>query len=364
MIAPAHPLHGPNRLKLGIFAANADGGLTLTRVPERWPARWPEIAALARMADSAGLEFFLPIARWKGFGGETNSREVSFETLTFAAALAGVTERIALFATVHVPMVHPVFAAKALTTLDHASGGRAGLNIVCGWHPGEFAMFGLPQTAARYEQGLEWFEILRRIHAGGAPFDFSGRFYDLRGVSGEPVPVQRPRPVTVNAGFSPEGRDFAARAADFLLTTFVDIGAGRVHVVDMAARAGAVGREIGVIATCHVVCRATQAEAEDYYAHYAVRMEDSDAVDHHMGAKAAFSASHDPVAYRLYRQRFAGGAGTYPLVGTPRFVAEELARISEAGFAGCALSFVDYLAELPGFLTGVEPLLREAGLRE
>ena len=43
------------------------------------------------MADRAGIEFFLPIARWKGFGGEMNSREWSFETLTYAAALAGVT---------------------------------------------------------------------------------------------------------------------------------------------------------------------------------------------------------------------------------------------------------------------------------
>jgi alkanesulfonate monooxygenase SsuD/methylene tetrahydromethanopterin reductase-like flavin-dependent oxidoreductase (luciferase family) len=315
------------------------------------------------MADAAGLEFFLPIARWKGFGGETNSRETSFETLTFAAALAGLTRRIALFATVHVPMVHPVFAAKALATLDHASGGRAGLNIVCGWHPGEFAMFGLPQIAARYEQGLEWFEILSRIHAGGEPFDFRGRFYDLGAVSGQPAPLQRPRPVTVNAGFSPEGRGFAARAADFLLTTFVDIDAGRAHIADMAARAGAAGREVGVIATCHVVCRPTQMEAEDYYAHYAIRMEDTVAVDHHMGAKAAFSASHDPVAYRLHRQRFAGGAGTYPLVGAPGRVAEELVRISDAGFAGCALSFVNYLAELPDFLAGVGPLLREAGVR-
>ena len=29
------------------------------------------------------------------------------------------TKNIAVFATVHVPMVHPVFAAKALTTIDH-----------------------------------------------------------------------------------------------------------------------------------------------------------------------------------------------------------------------------------------------------
>ena len=122
-----HPMYGPNKFKLGVFSANADGGLTLTRVPERWPARWDEIVEVARMADDAGIEFFLPIARWKGFGGEMNSREWSFETLTFAAALAGVTQRIALFSTVHVPMVHPVFAAKALATVDHASGGRAGV---------------------------------------------------------------------------------------------------------------------------------------------------------------------------------------------------------------------------------------------
>lgn len=121
-----HPMHGPNRFKLGVFAANADGGLTVTRVPERWPATWPGIIKAAQIADRAGLEFFLPIARWKGFGGEMNSRQHSFETFTFAAALAGVTERIALFATVHVPMVHPVFAAKAWATLDHATGGRTG----------------------------------------------------------------------------------------------------------------------------------------------------------------------------------------------------------------------------------------------
>jgi alkanesulfonate monooxygenase SsuD/methylene tetrahydromethanopterin reductase-like flavin-dependent oxidoreductase (luciferase family) len=178
-------MHGPNKFKLGIFSPNADGGLTLTRVPERWPALWPEIVEVAQMADRAGIEFFLPIARWKGFGGEMNSREWSYETLTFAAALAGVTQRIALFATVHTPMVHPVFAAKALATIDHASGGRAGLNIVCGWNPEEFGLFGLPMIEDRYAQGLEWFEILRRIYTEPEPFDFDGAFFRLKGVSGK-----------------------------------------------------------------------------------------------------------------------------------------------------------------------------------
>src|ERR1700722_20705526 len=125
MHARPNPMRGPNRLKLGVFSANADGGLTLTRVPERWQAEWPDVVAVAQMADRAGLEFFLPIARWRGFGGVTNSREYSFETLTEAAALAGLTERIALFATVNVLMVHPMFAAEALATIDHASQGRA-----------------------------------------------------------------------------------------------------------------------------------------------------------------------------------------------------------------------------------------------
>src|ERR1700721_1531081 len=150
-----HPMLGLNRLKLGVFSMNTDGGLTLTRVPERWPALWSETVEVAQLADRAGLEFLLPIARWKGFGGEMNSREWSYETLTHAAGLAGVTRGIAVLATVNVPMVHPVFAAKALATLDHVSNGRSGLNIVCGWHPGEFAAFGLKLIEERYAQGLE-----------------------------------------------------------------------------------------------------------------------------------------------------------------------------------------------------------------
>jgi FMNH2-dependent dimethyl sulfone monooxygenase len=358
-----HPMYGPNRFKLGIFSANADGGLTLTRVRERWPAHWNEVVEVAQMADRAGIEFFLPIARWKGFGGEVNNREWSFETLTYAAALAGFTQRIALFSTVHVPMVHPVFAAKALATVDHASGGRAGLNLVCGWSPQEFALFGLTMIEDRYAQGLEWAEIMERIFAGGPPFDYAGRFYQLKGVSGQPMPLQRPRPVTLNAAFSPVGRDFAAKTADFLFTTFVDIEAGRPHIADMAARARAVGREVGVFTTCHVVCRPTQAEAEDYYEHYAVRMEDTASVDFYMGTKEKFSSSHDPEAYRLHRRRFVGGAGTYPLIGTPQWIAEEMVRMSAAGFAGTTVSFVNFRDELPYFIARVLPLLREAGLR-
>ncbi len=359
----AHPMHGPNRLKLGVFSMNSDGGLTLTRVPERWPALWTETVEVAQLADRAGFEFLLPIARWKGFGGEMNSREWSFETLTHAVGLAGVTRRTAVLATVHVPMLHPVYAAKSLATLDHISNGRAGLNIVCGWNPEEFALFGLKLIEDRYEQGLEWFDIINRIYTATEPFDYDGKYYQLKNVSGKPRPLQSPRPVTLNAAFSPPGRDFAAKAADFLLTTFVDIEKGRAHVVEMNERAAAEGRSIGVYTTCHVVCRPTQSEAEDYYEYYAVTMADTASVDFYTGQKQKFSGSHEEEAYRLHRKRFAAGAGTYPLVGTPAHIAGELIKISEAGFAGATVSFVNFKNELPYFIDAVLPLLREAGVR-
>ncbi len=359
----AHPLRGPNRFKLGVFSANADGGLALTTVPERWAARWDDIVAAARIADHAGLELFLPIARWKGFGGATQAREWSFETFTFAAALAGATERIALFSTVHVPLVHPVFAAKAMATVDHASHGRAGLNIVCGWNPDELGMFGEKVNEDRYGQGEEWWQIVRRIHAGEAPFDFEGRYYSLRRVAGQPRPLQQ-RVVTVNAAFGAEGRDFAARNCDFLLTVFADLDSAPRHVGDIRARAAQAGREVGVLATCHVVCRPTQAEAEDYYRRYALECADHAAVDYHVAQKKEFATSHDDRTYTLYRQRFAGGAGTYPLVGTPQRIADEIGRIYACGYAGAALSFVDYVNDVEDFCRQVLPMLEDAGLRE
>jgi alkanesulfonate monooxygenase SsuD/methylene tetrahydromethanopterin reductase-like flavin-dependent oxidoreductase (luciferase family) len=362
-VMSVNAMFGPNHFKLGIFSANADGGLAITRVPERWRASWKEIAELAQMAERAGFEFFLPIARWKGFGGETNARHHSFETLSFAAALSGPTERMTLFATVHVPIVPPVFAAKALATIDHASGGRAGLNIVCGWNQPEFDMFGITKAEAPYDQGYEWYEIFMGVLEGGDPFDYKGKYYDLKGLEGAPPPVQKPRPVTLSAAFSPPGREFAVKTSDCLFTTFATIEGGAETIADVRARAEGAGREIDVYTTCHVVCRPSQQEAEDYYEYYAVEMADQTAVNLHMEMKKTMAFSHDPKVFQGYKKRFAGGAGTYPLIGTPERIADELVAMHEIGFAGTTVSFVNFLEELPFFVKEVLPRLEAAGLR-
>jgi alkanesulfonate monooxygenase SsuD/methylene tetrahydromethanopterin reductase-like flavin-dependent oxidoreductase (luciferase family) len=168
----------------------------------------------------------------------------------------------------------------------------------------------------------------------------------------------------MNAAFGGPGRDFAARSCDYLFTTFSEINEAGKHVADIRDRAKGSQREVGVYTVCHVICRETQAEADDYYHRYAVALADHEAVDVHMASKKEFSQSHDREAYDRYRQRFAGGAGSYPLVGTPQRIAEEMIAISRQGYAGIALSFVNYTQELPFFCDRVLPLLTQAGYRQ
>src|SRR6202140_4290959 len=129
-----HRMHGGNRFKLGLFGLNCSGGLTMTKAPERWEASWENNVQATRLAEDAGLEFVLPVARWHGYRGETDANGSSLETITWAAGLLAATRDIAAFGTVHVPLINPIFAAKQCVTADQIGQGRFGLNIVSGWN--------------------------------------------------------------------------------------------------------------------------------------------------------------------------------------------------------------------------------------
>jgi alkanesulfonate monooxygenase SsuD/methylene tetrahydromethanopterin reductase-like flavin-dependent oxidoreductase (luciferase family) len=51
------------------------------------------------------------------------------------------------------------------------------------------------------------------------------------------------------------------------------------------------------------------------------------------------------------------------LIGTPDKIVRELSGIAAQGYQGAALSFVNYVEELPFFCDRVLPLMVEAGLR-
>ena len=86
--APRSPLFNDNRIKLGVMAFNCSHGSTVTTADGAWPMTWEDNRALARMADAAGFEALLPVGRWKGYGGETNFNNRTFESLTWAAGIA------------------------------------------------------------------------------------------------------------------------------------------------------------------------------------------------------------------------------------------------------------------------------------
>jgi alkanesulfonate monooxygenase SsuD/methylene tetrahydromethanopterin reductase-like flavin-dependent oxidoreductase (luciferase family) len=356
----------PNKLKLGLFGSNCSGGRAATRVPERWSASWEDNLELAQLADAAGMDLMLPIGRWRGYGGETNFEGSSWETVTWACGLLAQTQRLNIFGTVHAPLVHPVYAAKQFVTADHIGRGRFGLNIVCGWNQDEFDMFGVGQRAHdnRYEHGAEWLEVIKAIWENDEDFDFNGEFFKLKNVQANPKPYGDTRPLVMNAGSSPAGRAFSAKSCDVLFRPLRSLDAGAQEVNETIAAARAHGREIGVYGNGYVVCRKTRREAEEYHRYYAEEMGDWDAVDRLISINQIHSQSYSAEFFKAFRIRFAAGHGGFPMVGDPDDVANTLAQISEAGFAGMCFSFVNYLDEFPFFRDEVLPRLERLGLRE
>ena len=189
-------IYNKNKFKLGLFGMNCSGGLSLTKAPERWDASWDNNVKAAKLADEAGLEFLLPIGRWHGYQGESDTQGTTFETIAWACGLLASTKEITTFGTLHVAFVNPVFAAKQMVTADHIGHGRFGLNVVSGWNPIEFGMMGvaLGDHDGRYDYAGEWLEIVNRIWSEHTPFDFDGRHYKLKAVLGKPKPWWGSRP--------------------------------------------------------------------------------------------------------------------------------------------------------------------------
>ena len=95
-------------LKLGIFSANVSRPRPARRCPNDGTRQWENNVALARMAETGGMDFMLPVARWKGSRGPTNFEGRSLEIPERgASALLALTKTIRVFSPVHVALLHP-----------------------------------------------------------------------------------------------------------------------------------------------------------------------------------------------------------------------------------------------------------------
>jgi probable F420-dependent oxidoreductase len=109
---------------------------------------------------------------------------------------------------------HPVVLAREAATLDLLSGGRLELGIGAGWMTADYDKAGmrLDPPGVRISRLAESIEILKGLFAPG-PFTFEGEHYTVRGLDGEPKPVQQPHPPLLIGGGAPRILALAAREA-------------------------------------------------------------------------------------------------------------------------------------------------------
>lgn len=364
---PVNPMrNSPNKLKLGLFGLNVSSGCSMTDLPGTLKVEWPESKRIALAAERAGFEMLVPVARWKGMGGKVNFNHRNFETFTWAAGLSAITERISVFATFHVPTVHPVRAAKEVATIDHISNGRFGLNLVAGWNAGEIGMFGVPQKEhdARYDYAEDWLNLCKALWTREGQFDWDGPFIKSPAVYSEPKPIQTPYPLLMSAGNSGRGQDFAAGHTDLNFVVAKDTAtAGEIAANVKKLAREKYARDIQVFGQAYIVCRETEKEARDFAHHLTYERGDWEGVRNLLDVLVPNSKSALGDGWESLAANLIAGYGAIPLVGTPEQVVDGLVGFSKAGLDGMTLSWVDYDAGLKQYSETLLPMLRQAGIR-
>ncbi|MCT9820784.1 NtaA/DmoA family FMN-dependent monooxygenase [Microbacterium sp. W1N] len=208
------------------------------------------------------------------------------DTLSVLAALAAVTEHLGLVGTLNATFNEPYELARQIATLDHLSGGRAGWNVVTSFDAFTGANFrrgGFLPHAQRYVRAEETVATIRELwdswaadaivadkdagvflrdgQAGrfahhGTQFDIEGRFTVPRSPQG--------RPVVVQAGVSPQGRDFAASTADAIFSPYSTLAEGKAFYADIKDRVARFGRNpdhVKILPSAGFVLGDTTAEA-------------------------------------------------------------------------------------------------------
>jgi alkanesulfonate monooxygenase SsuD/methylene tetrahydromethanopterin reductase-like flavin-dependent oxidoreductase (luciferase family) len=157
--------------------------------------RWPELAAMARAAEDAGLD-----SVWLGdhllYRGPDRG---PWDCWTVLAALAAITSRVELGPLVACTAFRPPgLLARAAAGVDEVSGGRLRVALGAGWNEAEFRAFGLPfdHRVSRFEEA---FEVVRRLLAGEW-VTFRGRFHELEDAVLLPPPARRPPLMVGGAG--------------------------------------------------------------------------------------------------------------------------------------------------------------------
>ena len=208
------------------------------------------------------------------------------EPVTALSAIARATQHIGLISTISATFYTPFHAARLMASLDHISGGRAGMNVVTSMFDAEarnHGMDALPPHAERYDRAEEFITAVtalwkswddgalsvdreagrylnaERIHS----IDHHGTHFRVDG----PLTVPRTpqgHPVIFQAGASSTGRAFAARHAEAIYSVAWDKDSALDYAKDMRSRIAGEGRDpsgVAILPGLVTYIGATHAEA-------------------------------------------------------------------------------------------------------
>jgi alkanesulfonate monooxygenase len=171
-----------------------------------WAGGAPAIAAdlsrVARTAEDIGMAKLSVMDHLWQIPNVGPTEHDMLEAYTVLGYLAARTERIDLLAWVTAVVYRePGLLAKAVTTLDVLSGGRAWLGIGAAWNEEESRGLGLPfpPTAERFERLEEALQICLQMWSDDEG-PYRGKHYTLARTLNSPQSLRRPHPPILIGG--------------------------------------------------------------------------------------------------------------------------------------------------------------------
>ena len=224
---------------------------------------FPNVIAQAREAEAAGFDTVLVMDHFYQLPGIGAPENAMLEAYTTLGALATATSTIQLSTLVTGNTYrNPPMLAKAVTTLDVVSGGRAILGIGAGWFEREHHDFGYEfgTFGERFERLEESLQIIGPMLRGENP-TFDGKWYHVENAMNNP----RIRPsIPVMLGGSGEKKTFrmAAAYADHM-NIICDRAEVPRKVAALRERCAEAGRDPATLATSYLAMTVlTESEEE------------------------------------------------------------------------------------------------------
>lgn len=166
------------------------------------------------------------------------------DSFAIAQYAASVTERLGLMIAHRPGFQAPTVAARQLATLDHLTGGRAGVHIITGGSDAELAQDGDHLTKdERYARTSEYLDVVKASWTSAQPFDYAGRYYRFDQAFASVKPVRKPHLPVYFGGASEAALAVAGKHADIYATWGETHAQIRDTIAKVRASAARHGRE-------------------------------------------------------------------------------------------------------------------------